>query len=138
MPAAASDARPEILALESQAAANSLVEACLGRASRLQVIDTFPLLLAAGARSTRFVIRHDEAIVAHAASRDLTIATVGSGALRLANIGGVCTLPQVRGRGLASELVSALVDDARRRGLDGAILWSDRPSFYARMGFVDA
>lgn len=62
----------------------------------------------------------------------------GDGApLRAVGIGAVFTDPAARGRGVASELVGAVLDEARDLGYAAALLYSDiDPAFYARLGFV--
>lgn len=54
------------------------------------------------------------------------------------NIGAVATDPQYRGHGLAAIALEAAVEEARRRNAAFVILWSDRPDYYARFGFVAA
>ena len=58
--------------------------------------------------------------------------------LRALGIGAVFTPPSFRGRGYASAMLGAVLDDAVREGADIAFLFSDiQPAFYARLGFVE-
>jgi predicted N-acetyltransferase YhbS len=62
-------------------------------------------------------------------ARDLSLRAVG--------IGAVFTPPRLRGRGYATAMLGALLDDERAAGRDIAFLFSDiHPAFYARLGFV--
>jgi predicted N-acetyltransferase YhbS len=60
----------------------------------------------------------------------------GDATLRAIGIGAVFTSPAERGRGLASLLLGALLDDKRDAGYDLAFLYSDiHPAFYEKLGF---
>ena len=56
----------------------------------------------------------------------------------LAKIGRVAVLREVRGRGLGLSLMQAVLDEARRRGFEEAVLDSQTYAipFYERLGFV--
>jgi predicted N-acetyltransferase YhbS len=57
--------------------------------------------------------------------------------LRAVGIGAVFTRPSARGRGVATTLVRAVLEEARDLGYAAALLYSDiEPAFYARLGFV--
>jgi predicted N-acetyltransferase YhbS len=57
--------------------------------------------------------------------------------VRAVGIGAVFTAPRARGRGAASELLRAVMEEARDLGYEAALLYSDiDPAFYARLGFV--
>jgi GNAT superfamily N-acetyltransferase len=61
----------------------------------------------------------------------------GDATLRATGIGAVFTPPQFRGRGYASAMLGALLDQERAAGRDLAFLFSDiHPLFYERLGFV--
>jgi GNAT superfamily N-acetyltransferase len=61
----------------------------------------------------------------------------GGALLRAVGIGAVFTNPAARGRGVASTLLGAVLDEARDLGYAAALLYSDiDPAFYARLGFV--
>lgn len=59
--------------------------------------------------------------------------------LRVLGIGAVFTHPDWRRRGLAADLLRAVLATARREGYDAAMLYSDiEPGFYAALGFRQA
>lgn len=61
----------------------------------------------------------------------------GEKRLRATGIGAVFTPPALRGRGYASAMLGALLDQERDAGRDLAFLFSDiHPAFYERLGFV--
>jgi hypothetical protein len=55
--------------------------------------------------------------------------------LSVGGIGGVASLPEFRGQGLASKLVERCVEDLRQQGAALAFLWSDQHDFYRNLGF---
>lgn len=58
--------------------------------------------------------------------------------LRAIGIGAVFTPAALRGRGSASAMLAAALDEARAEGFDVAYLFSDiHPSFYAALGFTE-
>ena len=57
--------------------------------------------------------------------------------LRASGLGAVFTSPELRGRGYASAMLGALLDEERSVGRDLAFLFSDiHPAFYERLGFI--
>ena len=61
----------------------------------------------------------------------------GQKTLRATGIGAVFTPELLRGRGYASAMLGALLDDERAAGRDAAFLFSDiHPAFYERLGFI--
>ena len=62
----------------------------------------------------------------------------GAKTLRATGIGAVFTAPAFRGRGYASAMLGALLDEERAAGRDLAYLFSDiHPAFYERLGFYE-
>ncbi len=124
---------------EEFGAAGLLVDRSMRAGGGLSMAEDFPLLVGAGARSTRLVVRDGRRLIAHGAYLVREIVD-GSGRtlLRLANIGAVCVAPEARGRGLGRRIIEALLEHGAGAGLDGAILWTDKPDFYARFGFAPA
>src|SRR5262249_3552849 len=60
-----------------------------------------------------------------------------SAPVRAVGIGAVFTRPSARGRGAASALLRAVMDEGRDLGYAAALLYSDiDPAFYERLGFV--
>jgi GNAT superfamily N-acetyltransferase len=59
-----------------------------------------------------------------------------AGPVRASLLGSVATDPELRGLGLASQLVAAVRDAERDTGQELALLWSERHAFFARIGFT--
>ena len=59
----------------------------------------------------------------------------GGGGVEVAMIGGVCTDPAARGRGLASELMRHVQDALDAAGIETQVLWTTMPRFYERLGW---
>ncbi len=55
---------------------------------------------------------------------------------RAAMIGMVYTRPELRGRGVASALLRATQAKLAAEGIEFAVLWTARPDFYARLGWL--
>ena len=78
----------------------------------------------------------DEAVVCSTMRHALTLDTP-EGAVATVGIGAVFTPPCRRRQGLATALVSEILDEARRGGCGAALLFSDvAPAMYERLGFV--
>jgi GNAT superfamily N-acetyltransferase len=61
----------------------------------------------------------------------------GERSMRAVGIGAVFTRESLRGRGLATTMLAALLDQERAAGVDFAFLFSDiRPQFYEDLGFI--
>ncbi|MGE3173669.1 MAG: GNAT family N-acetyltransferase [Planctomycetota bacterium] len=63
-------------------------------------------------------------------------AITADGPRRVALLGSVATEPEVRGRGLAQQVLQAALDDCRAEGAAAVLLWAERPELYARTGFA--
>jgi GNAT superfamily N-acetyltransferase len=84
---------------------------------------------------TRWALVDGEHLLAMAKLYDFN-ATLDGGAIRVTSIGAVFTLPAYRGRGVARELITCVVEKAAREGADLAMLFSEiDPGFYLRLGF---
>lgn len=95
---------------------------------------TWPQLYRSDGDGAFFVLLDGERLVSHCAIR-LVNARTGRGSLPLGLIGSVATDPAARGRGCASEVLSAAL--AAFAGDAAAfVLWAERPDLYARHGFV--
>ncbi|MDC0744268.1 GNAT family N-acetyltransferase [Polyangium mundeleinium] len=67
----------------------------------------------------------------------LSVSVPGGGKAPGVGIGAVFTRPEARGTGAASELLRAVLEEARANGVALALLFSDiDPGFYERLGFV--
>ncbi len=103
----------------------------------ISATDDCPLLLGRRARALRMVAECDGMISAHAALFVQRLRTP-MGLLRVGVIGAVATDPAQRGRGLASQVLRRLQDEARARSIDVLVLWATQPGLYERAGFVRA
>lgn len=75
--------------------------------------------------------------IGHAAFRR-TVLVTGAGEQNAGFLGSVITAPSARRRGVASQLVRAITARAEELLLDALYLWSDRWTFYERLGFEPA
>ena len=67
----------------------------------------------------------------------LLLRDAGGAPLRTVGIGAVFTAPEARGKGVASEMVGAMLEEARGLGYAAGLLYSDiEPAYYERLGFV--
>ncbi|WP_291837194.1 GNAT family N-acetyltransferase [Limimaricola sp.] len=82
----------------------------------------------------RFVVREAGTVLGHAA---LTLRAVrlGDTLVDIAGLAEVATLPEARGRGIATALVGAAIAAARGGPARFVLLFGDRP-LYAGLGFV--
>jgi predicted N-acetyltransferase YhbS len=89
-----------------------------------------------GNRHYRTFGLYDERSLVASFKRYERAARLDSSRLRAYGIGAVFTPPEYRGRGYASIMLGAALDDARESGYDFAFLFSDiAPQFYAPLGF---
>jgi GNAT superfamily N-acetyltransferase len=83
----------------------------------------------------RLALVEGETVLASAKRYDLTVRSYGT-LIPTLGIGAVFTPPLLRGKGHAKALVDALIDDARARGCELALLFSEiGADYYARLGF---
>lgn len=73
-------------------------------------------------------------LVAHAALRHITLLT-SSGTQSATLVGTVVTAPDHRGQGIGSELLRRVIGSVEAAGRDALYLWSDKWTFYERLGF---
>ena len=100
--------------------------------------DEYPTVFAESAKARSWILRHDDGTLgAHAACLDIDVAhpegSRGRVALRL--VGSVAVDPELRGQGIGTRLMDAVIDDFDASGRDLLLLWSDKPGFYERIGF---
>jgi predicted N-acetyltransferase YhbS len=94
----------------------------------------FSSVLTLDGASSAWVIRDAGAIAACVLVKRRTFVLCGT-AFELAMIGGVCTDPAVRGRGLASQLVERATAFENQRGTATSVLWTNIAPFYERLGW---
>ncbi|MRG96039.1 GNAT family N-acetyltransferase [Polyangium spumosum] len=79
----------------------------------------------------------DTGLVAGIKRYGIQVSIPGGGKAPGVGIGAVFTRPDARGTGAATELLRAVLDEARAEGVALALLYSDiDPGFYERLGFV--
>lgn len=109
----------------------------LRRGERGRLEAEYPLALGEAADAAARIAFVGGEPAAHAALQVVEI-SARSRRLRVGLVGSVYTDPRHRDRGLARACVRACVDEARARSAVLAMLWSDLPDFYRRLGFVPA
>lgn len=80
------------------------------------------------------VARADGRIVSHAEVIEMPV-RYGDATLRMGAVSGVATLPEWRGRGLASAVMERAVAEMAARRVPLSLLMTGSPSFYARLGW---
>ncbi|MEU1372332.1 GNAT family N-acetyltransferase [Streptomyces triculaminicus] len=87
-------------------------------------------------KEEHFGIHHDGRLVAHAGLLRLPL-SIGETITDVVGVGGVAVAPDVRGRGLARQVVTAALDHARTMGPRHAILFCRPPlvPLYQRLGW---
>jgi predicted N-acetyltransferase YhbS len=98
------------------------------------LVHSFPNVFAPDADADLFVARSGDAIVATVLIRRFKWAWQGR-IMNAAMLGWVCTVPEVRGQGIASDLLQHIQTTLRSDRLDFAVLWTTIPEFYARLGW---
>lgn len=104
-----------------------------GRRGRL--LAELPAVLDPARAADHLVIERAERFLSHAFVRCVPL-VLRDVELVLGMIGLVVTDPAHRGAGLGSRVVEAAVAELTARGAHLVALWSDRPAFYERLGFV--
>jgi predicted N-acetyltransferase YhbS len=85
----------------------------------------------------RLALVENGRLLATAKRYDLAART-GGRTIRVLGIGAVFTPPDLRGRGLARNLIDLMIADAARDGIHAALLFSEiGPGYYARLGFTE-
>lgn len=75
-------------------------------------------------------------IVSHVSMNWLDI-FCGVGKVRIGLVGGVATLPEYRGMGLAGNLLELVLEHMRSDACDIAVLWATGPRLYEKAGFSE-
>jgi predicted N-acetyltransferase YhbS len=84
----------------------------------------------------RLALVENGRLLATAKRYDLA-ARIGSRTIPVLGIGAVFTPPDLRGRGLARNLIDLMISEAAQDGIDAALLFSEiGPDYYARFGFT--
>jgi len=94
--------------------------------------DLFPRLFHRDNAENLFIFSENGRVVSHAGMVERK-ARIGECELHVACLGAVSTYDEYRGRGLATQLVDAALDKARRDGVDVMLISGDR-TLYRRIG----
>jgi GNAT superfamily N-acetyltransferase len=101
--------------------------------------DDFPVWNDLGLVQRRQIIRkeilHGKTVVSVAMGRKAAFHLAGR-KISLGLIGAVATSPNCRGQGMASRLVSGLIEDLFDQGCAVIALWGSDVSFYEKLGFT--
>jgi predicted N-acetyltransferase YhbS len=85
----------------------------------------------------RLALVENGRLLATAKRYDLT-ARIGTRTIPMLGIGAVFTPPDLRGRGLARNLIDLMISEAAQDGIQAALLFSEiGPDYYARLGFTE-
>jgi GNAT superfamily N-acetyltransferase len=96
--------------------------------------DEFPQVFGPRSRAQHFVLDLGDETVAHAAALDLDMRVHGrSWHPRL--VGSVVVDPHHRGLGLGRAVMEEVVRNFESSSREALVLWSDKPGFYAKLGF---
>jgi predicted N-acetyltransferase YhbS len=79
-------------------------------------------------------VAYDGKLLGHAGAW-FTRLRVNGTAWPVGGVGGVCTIPEARGKGIATKLVQKACEDLKARGAVLAFLWSGQHEFYRGLGF---
>lgn len=129
----------EIRGAQAEAQFAALEDAAFGVKAPGHYLDDFPIWdfrYAPGAGSVMKLGVFDGTKLVAAAGVRLGTAQFPSSPLCVALMGAVATAPAYRGRGLASQLVSVLVQWAAQRGAALAVLWGSEHQLYQKLGFL--
>ncbi|MGW0874479.1 GNAT family N-acetyltransferase [Streptomyces sp. NPDC002740] len=87
-------------------------------------------------KEDHFGVRHGDRLVAHAGLLRLSV-SVGDTETEVVGVGGVAVAPDVRGRGLARQVIAAALEHARTMGPRHALLFCRPPlvPLYRRLGW---
>jgi len=96
---------------------------------------TWPQLYRNDGAGAFFVMTDGDRLLSHCAYRTAVLHD-GDERRDVALLGSVATAPELRGRGLASQVLQAALTSLRGE-VDDVLLWAERPELYARHDFVD-
>ncbi|RJP17806.1 MAG: GNAT family N-acetyltransferase [Candidatus Abyssobacteria bacterium SURF_5] len=128
---------PRSVKAAEHASAIDLLNRTLRPGGPPSILQEYPLVLSERNLRNMRVIVHDGRVVSHAAVYFSNLRTQDA-ILRVGCIGSVATDPEYRGRGLASRVVGDCLDLMREAGCHVAVLWTQRHSFYRRLGLEAA
>lgn len=95
---------------------------------------TWPQLYRNDGAGAFFVLTDGDTLLSHCAYRTATLHDRGS-TRKVALLGSVATHPDLRGRGLASQVLQSALTSLEGE-VDEVLLWAERPELYQRHGFA--
>lgn len=110
------------------------VSESFGYAAYEKIDRDFPHLFAASNFSHLWVACEGDSILGHAGAWKTSL-RVEKNIWDVGGIGGVFTLPEARGEGIASNLVNKACEDLKAQGAILAFLWSGKHDYYRKLGF---
>jgi predicted N-acetyltransferase YhbS len=108
-----------------------------GKGRRVSLAQRFPAVYCAENARNIFLLEENAEIASSLACKRFNLLHDGS-QWRGAMIGAVYTREARRGEGLASRLLEYAAQSLRDSRIDFAVLWTDQPAFYARLGWTSA
>jgi len=105
-----------------------------GKGRDISLVQRFPAVYCPENARNLFLLVENSEILSSVACKCFTL-RCESGSWNGAMIGAVYTRPQRRGEQLASRILEHAAWSLRERQLDFAVLWTDQPAFYARLGW---
>jgi GNAT superfamily N-acetyltransferase len=136
-------AKPSLIPLQSPGRLEeleALINECFAVPRGKSFYDDFPVW---DPRSGQKIFRIGAIDTSQTKNGDLAAASLvrianlrlGGQTLPIALIGGVCTDPNYRSQGLASQVVTRSCDWAKEKGAKLAVLWGSEVSLYQKLGF---
>jgi predicted N-acetyltransferase YhbS len=108
-----------------------------GKRRQISLAQRFPAVYGPTNAGNIFVTEEDSEILSALACKRFELFDEGR-IWCVAMVGAVYTHPARRGEGLASRLLQRTSEALRESGTDFAVLWTDRPAFYRRLGWMSA
>jgi GNAT superfamily N-acetyltransferase len=111
-------------------------EFVFAKGRQLSLARRFPQVFCAANLDNIYVARSENLICASVAVKHFDWIAQGL-VWRGAIVGTVYTMPQFRGRGIASLVMSHAQDILKKKGVDFAVLFTTIPKFYERLGWLN-
>lgn len=102
---------------------------------RVSLAQRFPAVYCTGNISNIFIVEENGMVVSALATKHINWLDKGE-SFHGVMLGAVYTHPHRRNEGLASRLLAWAAEKSRQDGIDFAVLWAAKPTFYARLGWI--
>jgi len=109
-------------------------EFVFGKARRISLAQRFPTVYCPGNTDNIFLLEENNEILSCLACKPLRL-RCDDNQWQGMMIGAVYTRPNRRGEHQGSHLLEKVTRELRNREMDFAVLWTDKHSFYARLGW---